>query len=131
MTITSNLTGAGIAASAAAQIAGPVSTAAAGAGTSNTDAALLPLADTHYITTAANNSGVILPPGNGTGAGMQVGDSMFIYNDSANTLLLYAPPLGQLNGQTVTSGSVSIPTKTSVMVKMLSSTKYAVSGPTT
>lgn len=131
MAILSNLIGTGVQAYSAAQICGPVSTSAAGAGTTNADATLLPLNDTQFVSTAANNSGVILPPGNGTGTGMQVGDSMFIYNDSANTLLLYAPPLGQLNGQTVTSGSVSIPTKTSVMVKMLSSTKYAVSGPTT
>lgn len=131
MPIISTLTGAGIAPATAANIAGTVNTGSAGAGTTNADATLLPLVDTHFISTAANNSGVILPPGNGTGTGMQVGDSMFIYNDSANTLLLYAPPLGQLNGQTVTSGSVSIPTKTSVLVKMLSSTKYAVSGPTT
>lgn len=131
MPILANLIGLGTPAFAAAQMCGPVSTTAAGAGTTNADATLLPLVDTHFVSTAANNSGVILPPGNGTGAGLQVSDSMFIYNDSANTLLLYAPPLGQLNGQTVTSGSVSIPTKTSVLVKMLSSTKYAVSGPTT
>ena len=131
MSILSNLTGSGIAPTAASNIAGPVNTATSGAGTASTDAALLPLQATHYIATAANNSGVILPPGNGSGASMVVGDSMWIYNGDANTLLLYPPPLGQLNGGTATTGTVSIPTKTSVQVKMLSATLYAVSGPTT
>lgn len=131
MTIKSNVSHLGVAPLTAAAVVGGVSTTAAGAGTTRTDATLLPLASNHWITTAASNSGVILPPGNGTGDGMQAGDYMRIYNDSANTLLLYPPTGGQLNGGTVSTGTVSVPTKTSVEAVSLNGLAFAVMGPTT
>jgi hypothetical protein len=131
MTIKRNVTGLGVAAQTASAIVGGVNTATAGAGTTRTDASLLPLVSNHWVTTAANNSGVILPPGNGTGDNMQAGDYMRIYNDSSNTLLLYPPTGGQLNGGTVSTGTVSIPTKTTVEAVSLNGLAFLVSGPTT
>lgn len=131
MTISKNITGLGIAPQTAASIVGGMNTGSAGAGTVSTNATLLPLISNHWVTTAANNSGVILPPGNGTGDGMRAGDYMRIYNDSANTLLLYPPAGGQLNGGTVTTGTVSIPTKTTVEAVSLNGLAFLVSGPTT
>ncbi len=131
MTIRNNVRGLGVAGQTAGSIVGGMNTATAGAGTTRTDAALLPITSNHWITTAANNSGVILPPGNGTGDSLQAGDYMRIYNDSANTLLLYPPAGGQLNGGTVSTGTVSIPTKTTVEAICLNGLAFAVSGPTT
>ncbi len=131
MTIRSNITGLGTAPATASAIVGNVSTTAAGAGTTAADATLLPMVSNHWVTTAANNSGVILPPGNGSGDKMIAGDNMSIYNDSANTLLLYPPTGGQLNGGTVSSGTVSIATKTSVTATSLNGLAFMVSGPTT
>jgi hypothetical protein len=131
MTIKQHVMGSGGAAALASAVVGGMNTATAGAGTTRTDATLLPLTSNHWISTAANNSGVILPPGNGSGDGMQAGDFMNIYNDSANTLLLYPPAGGQLNGGTVSTGTVSIPTKTSVQAMSLNGLAFSVSGPTT
>ncbi len=131
MTIKRNITGLGTAPQTAAAIVGNVSTSAAGAGTVSTDATLLPMVSNHWVTVAANNSGVILPPGNGSGDNMIAGDNMSIYNDSANTLLLYPPAGGQLNGGTTTTGTVSIATKTSVTATSLNGLAFMVSGPTT
>lgn len=131
MSIKRNVMGAGNSAVSATAIIGSVNTGTAGAGTVSTDAALLPLVSVHWIATAANNSGVIVPPGNGSGAAMEPADSMKIYNGDANTLLLYPPPGGNLNGGTTTTGTVSIPTKTSVEVTCLNNTTFIVSGPTT
>lgn len=131
MTLRRNITGLGTAPQTAAAIVGGVSTTAAGAGTVRTDATLLPMVSNHWVTVAANNSGVILPPGNGTGDNMIAGDYMRIYNDSSNTLLLYPPTGGQLNGGTVSTGTVSIPTKTTVEAVSLNGLAFLVSGPTT
>lgn len=131
MSIKDNVQGAGTSGLAASAIIGGVNTATAGAGTVSTDASLLPLITNHDIITAASNSGVIIPPGNGSGRGLQPGDQMRIYNGSANTLLLYPPPLGQLNDGTATTGTVSCATHTSLEITMLTATRYAVSGPST
>lgn len=131
MSIKRNLTGSGIAPGAATAILGGVNSDTSGAGTASTDAALLPLVGIHNIRTAANNSGVILPPGNGSGDGMQPGDEMWVYNGDANTLLLYPPAGCKLNDGTATTGTVSCPTHTTLVVKCLTATLFAVSGPTT
>lgn len=131
MSIKGNVVGAGISPGAATAILGGVNSDSVGAGTTSTDATLLPLMSIHNIRTAANNSGVILPPGNGTGASMQPGDEMWIYNGDGNTLLLYPPAGSKLNDGTATTGTVSCATHTSLVVKCLTSTLFAVSGPTT
>ena len=131
MTIKAHCTGLGVPAATASAIVGGVITTLAGAGTTHSDATLLTLASNHIISTAANNSGVILPPGNGSGDSMAPGDYMTIYNGSANTLLLYPPLGGSLNGGTVTTGTVSIATKTSVQAMSIDGLLFTVAGPNT
>lgn len=131
MTFKAHCTGTGMAAGLAANVIGGVNSTIAGAGTTHSDATLLPFSSICWIKTAANNSGVILPPGNGSGDSMAPHDSIIIYNDDSNTLLLYPPLGGKLNGGTTTTGTVSIPTKTSVTAWSLDGLQFAVSGPTT
>ncbi|HVZ60625.1 MAG TPA: hypothetical protein VG892_07550 [Terriglobales bacterium] len=129
MAITANLTGTGVPPVTASQIIGTVNTGTSGAGTTHADAALLPMQAIHDIETAANNSGVILPPGNGSGASMGPGDSMVIYNGDSNTLLLYPPSGGSLNSGTATTGTVSIATHTSVTAISIDGSNFIVQGP--
>lgn len=129
MPIKSNLTGLGMPAALAANVC-PGPTTTAGAGTTSANFALLPLVGFNVVT-GANNSGVGLPPGNGSADGMGAGDSMLIYNSDANTILLYPPTGGQLNAGTATTGTVSIPTHTSVTVTAQTNLLFVVSGPTT
>ena len=131
MTIRQHCMGAGLSSLAAGAAVGGVISTQAGAGTDHTNFTTLQLGAVQWIKTAANNSGVGLPPGNGSGDGMQPGDGMLIYNDDSNTLLLYPPAGGKLNGGTATTGTVSIPTKTSVTAVSLDGLKFIVSGPTT
>lgn len=131
MPFKAHIMGSGTSAGAASAIVGGVNSASVGAGTTHADFTLLPMVSTHWIKTAANSSGVGLPPGNGTGDSMAANDSMVIYNADANTLLLYPPAGGTLNAGTATTGTVSIPTKTSVTAISLNGLDFIVSGPTT
>jgi hypothetical protein len=131
MTLRRNIMGSGTPALQASSIVGGVNFSTSGAGTTSTDAALLPLVSNHNISVAANNSGVIVPPGNGTGEAMQPGDYMRIYNGSSNTLLLYPPAGGQLNTGTATTGTVSCASHTSLEIVCLTPTLFAVMGPST
>ena len=131
MSIKAHVMGSGTSAGAANAIVGGVNSASVGAGTTHADFTLLPLASVHWIKTAANNSGVGLPPGNGTTDGMSAGDYCTIYNGDSNTLLLYPPAGGALNDGVATTGTVSIATKTSVTAISLDGLKFIVSGPTT
>lgn len=131
MPIKAHITGLGTAPATAAAIVGGVNTGTSGAGTTAAGAALLPLAGTHYIATAANNSGVILPPGNGSGDGLSAGDSMLIFNADANALLIYPPTGGKLNNGTATTGTVSIATHTSVRATCIDNLNFIVEGPST
>jgi hypothetical protein len=131
MSIKQHLMGSGASAGLASAAVGGVNSGTSGAGTTRTDAALLPIASVHWIKTAANNSGVILPPGNGSGDSLAAGDYMTIYNGDSNTLLLYPPAGGNLNDGTTSTGTVSIATHTSVTAISLNGLKFIVSGPTT
>jgi len=125
MPIKSKLTGTGTSAINAQQIGGTVITTEVGAGTTRLDATLLSFDDVHVVSTGANNSGLILP------ATLAAGDSMLIFNNTGNTLLLYPPTGGKLNDGTVSTGTVSIATKTSVEAVSINGTDFIVSGPTT
>lgn len=131
MTIKRNAMGSGVSAAAAGALVGGMNTTTAGAGTTHSDATLLPLASHFWVTSGANNSGLILPPGNGSGDGMAAGDSTIIYNGTANTLLLYPPLGGKINDGTATTGTLSMPTHTSTEAVSLDGLNFAVSGPTT
>ncbi len=131
MTFRAHLTGLGMApATASAAVGGVNATTIVGAGTDHTNFTLLPFASV-VVCSGANNSGVGLPPGNGSGDGMAAGDYMVIYNSDSNTLLLYPPSGGNLNDGTTTTGTVSIPTHTSVIAYSRDGLKFIVSGPTT
>lgn len=131
MTIKRNAMGSGVSAAAARALVGGVNTTTAAAGTTHLDATLLPLDSHFWVTTGANNSGLILPPGNGSGDIMAAGDSCIIYNGTSNTLLLYPPLGGKINDGTATTGTLSMPTHTSTEAVSLDGTNFAVSGPTT
>ncbi len=131
MTFRQHCMGSGMSAAAAGSAVGGVNATVVGAGTTRTDATLLPMVSVISVLTAANNSGVILAPGNGTGDGFGVGDYQVIYNADANTLLLYPPTGGSLNSGTVSTGTVPIPTHTSVTAYSVDGLKFIVSGPTT
>lgn len=131
MTFKQHCMGSGLSAAAAGAAIGGVNSAIAGAGTTAATATLLPFSSVVNVATAANNSGVILPPGNGSGDSMEAGDWILVYNGDANTLLLYPPKGGALNGGTVTTGSVSIATKTSLMLFCLDGLNFIASGPNT
>lgn len=130
MTFKQHCMGSGMAAQAAAAAVGGVNTSVVGAGTTQATAALLPFSSVVVVPTAANNSGVILPPGNGTGDSMAAGDWIMVYNGDVNTLLLYPPVGGKLNDGTV-NASVSIATKTSLMMFSIDGLKFIASGPNT
>lgn len=131
MAIKAHLTGLGMPAQLAAATVGGVTAGLVAAGTTHADALQLPLSSICYILTAASNSGAILPPGNGSGDGLSAGDSMVIFNADSNTMLLYPPAGGKLNNGTATTGTVSIPTHTSVRATCLDNLNFVVEGPTT
>ena len=132
MTFKQHCMGSGIAAQAAGAVVGGATTGIVAAGTTAAGATLLPFSSICSVDTAANNSGVILPPGNGSGDGMQPGDWMDIYNGDSNTLLLYPPAGGTLNSGTVTTGTVSISNPHQCYeAKAITNLKFIVQGPTT
>lgn len=131
MTIKQHAMGSGVSAAAAGAVIGGVNSTIAGAGTVSTNATLIPITSFVWVKTAANNSGVILAPGNGTGDSLSAGDYTHIYNGDANTLLLYPPAGGMLNNGTATTGTVSIATHTGVTAYSLDGLNFWVSGPTT
>jgi hypothetical protein len=110
MTIQQHLVGSGMNPYLAIATVGGVISTEAGAGSSQTDATLLTLASVHWIKTAANNSGVVLPPGGSTKVDtMQAGDTMWVYNGDSNTLKVYPPGTGKINGGSA-SASISLTT---------------------
>lgn len=125
MPIKSKLTGLGMPAALATNIAGTVNTSEAGAGSSNTDATLLSFDDFHIISSGANNSGVILPPGNGSGSSLSAGDTMSVTNYIGNTLKIYPPLGGKLNNGTA-NVAISITDKKSVVASCIDSLNFTV-----
>lgn len=124
MTIKKNATGSGTAPQQANAIIGGVNTATAGAGTTSLNATLLPLASNHLITVGVNNSGVILPPGNGTGDSLAAGDYMSVINQTGSTLLVYPPAGGKLAGAAA-NASVSLTNNKQITFTCLDGTNYS------
>lgn len=104
MTIRKNAMGSGIAAQAASALVGGLNTATAATGSTFADATLLPMSSNHLITTAVGSGGVILPPGNGSTDGLQSGDYMRVFNQSGQTILVYAPAGGKINNGSTNAG---------------------------
>ena len=124
MTIKKNATGSGAAPQMANAIIGGVSTTTAGAGTTSLNASLLPLASNHWVTVGVNNSGVILPPGNGTGDSLAAGDYMSVINLTGNTLLVY-PPAGGKISTGAANASVSLTNGKQATFMCLDGTNYS------
>lgn len=87
---------AGNAAATANAIVGYTATALVAAGSTQATALALG-ADNNFIATAAASTGVILP----TGA---PGDSVFVYNGGANSVTVYPPVGGTMNGLSTNTG---------------------------
>ncbi len=112
MTIAQHLIGLGMNGSLAATVVGGISSGEAGAGTTQADATLLSMSSIHWVKTGASNSGVILPPGNSTTATTVLGpgDSIWVFANTGNTLKVYPPGTGTINGGSA-SASVSLTDK--------------------
>jgi hypothetical protein len=122
--------GSGMSAAAASSAVGGGNLTITAAGTTQANATLLPMSSLCYVATAANNSGVIIPPGNGSGDLIATGDWFLVYNADANNLLLYPPLGGALNNGT-TNASLTIATKTSLMMFSVDGKNFVASGPNT
>jgi hypothetical protein len=95
MTIKANVTGTGnSAAAASAIVGGVVNVTAAGAGQST--ATLLPRASNCFVN--AGTGGVIMPPGVGTTQGLALGDYIRVHNQSGNSINVYPPTGGNIQG---------------------------------
>ncbi len=110
MTIQRKLMGSGNSFLSTLQITGTVISTEAGAGSTQAGATLLSFDDIHWVKTGASNAGVILPPGNGSGDSMGAGDSMIVYANTGNTLKVYPPGTGTINGGSA-SAAVSLTDK--------------------
>lgn len=125
MPIKSKLTGLGMPAGLAANVVGTVNTSEAGAGSSNTDATLLSFDDFHIVSTGNNNTGVILPPGNGSGSGLSAGDTVSVVNYTGNTLKVYPPLGGKLNNGSA-NAAISITNTKGVVATCIDSLNFTV-----
>ena len=117
----SKLIGSGISPFAANQMAaGTVSNTQTAAGTSSQTNSFAIIDDVTVFTTAASNSGARLP------LGSNPGDTFFIANNDANTMLIYPPTGGALNNGTVNTGSVSLTTHKCAQCISVDGTNYMV-----
>jgi len=73
----------------------------AAAGSTAADATLL-ISDLNYVSAADGTKGVILSNN------VEVGQAVFVSNETASILKVYPPTSGTLNNLTASSGSVSI-----------------------
>jgi hypothetical protein len=106
MTIKANLTGSGLAAQAAQNIVGSVSNNQTATGSSSQANSFAIASDITIFTVAASNSGARLP------STLSAGDIVTIANYDANTMLIYPPVGGILNGGSL-NASVNLVTKKS------------------
>lgn len=104
MTIKSNLTGTGIAPAAATQIVGNVANTLTATGSSSQTNSYAIQTDISIFTSAAGNTGARLP------STASAGDTFTIANLDGNTMLVYPPSGGVINGGS-TNASVSLTTK--------------------
>lgn len=86
-----NLTGIGVPGEQARSIAGRVTNSIAAAGSTSQTNSTAVTNDINNVTTGASATGVRLPTG-------QAGDSMVIGNSKAETLFIYPPVGGTING---------------------------------
>lgn len=111
MTIKRNAMGAGTPAGQASSVIGSIVDNFVATGTTQANAALLSLASNTFVVTGAGNTGVILPPGNGTGDQLSAGDWVRIYNYTGNSILVYPPVGGKLANGTANASITLANTK--------------------
>lgn len=104
MTIKANVIHTGTAPANAGSIVGGMVTTTAAAGNASTNATLLSISSNFLLTTGAGSSGVILPPGNGTADGLAAGDTITVFNQTGQTILVYPPLGGKLNNGSANAG---------------------------
>lgn len=117
MTQTLHLTGLGMAASLAQNVVGGVSNTQTATGSSSQTNSFAIVSDITIFTTAAGNTGARLP------AGSSPGDSFVISNLDSNTMLIYPPTGGVINGGSV-NASANLTTKKSVICFSIDGTNY-------
>lgn len=115
MALAAEAMGGGLSAGQARALGGHSNSTVSAAGTTQATATALKTSNA-IITTCANNAGVIVPL-------TQNGDSMWIYNGTANTLIVYPPTSGQFNDVAVNTG-ISVGTHTTLVVKKITSTRW-------
>ena len=107
--------GAGFSAGQAIALNGSLNTAVSAAGTTQGTATTLTAA-VNVITTAAANSGCILPQG-------QPGDSYYINNGGANGCYINPPTSAKINGLATNSGAL-LPINTAIEYVQISTTQF-------
>ena len=92
-----------------------------GGGTTSADANVMAASATIVTVTGGNsNSGIKLP------AGAELGVPYIITHLGANTILIYPPTSGQINGDTATTGTASLPTRSATICYRVDSVNWAV-----
>lgn len=116
MPFKSNLMGSGIPANAANFIVGGTAAGLTATGSSQTDALAI-TASNNQFSTVAPSTGAILP------SFAQPGDVCRVYNNGANTLSVYPPTGGAINGGS-TNAAFSVAAGKSAQFTMLTSTAW-------
>lgn len=111
MTIKRNATGVGTAPAQASSLIGGVSDNFTATGSTQATAALVPITSNIFVTVGAASTGVILPPGNGTGDSLAAGDWIRVYNYTGNSILVYPPLGGKLANGSANAGVTIANTK--------------------
>ena len=92
-----------------------------GGGTTSADANVMAASATLVTVTGGNtNSGIKLP------AGAELGVPYVIPHLGANTILIYPPTGGQINGDTATTGTASLLTRSAAVCIRIDSVNWAV-----
>lgn len=108
MTIKKNAMGNGTPAGQAGSLIGGVNAAVTATGSTQAGAALLTMTSNNVVTVGGASTGVILPPGVGSGDGMVAGDWVRVFNYvSGNAINVYPPTGGKIqNGSANAAFSV-------------------------
>jgi hypothetical protein len=107
--------GAGFSSGQAIAMGGTINAAVSAAGPTQGTATILTAA-VNLITTAAANSGVILPQG-------QPGDEFLIWNFGANPCYIYPPSTAKIN-QLAPNGGASLPINTGIQITQITTTQF-------
>lgn len=115
MGLAAKIMGAGFSAGQARGLIGGVAPTVSAAGTTQGTATSIS-AGINFVSTAAANSGVILPS-------CDVGDSLIVYNGGANQCIVYPDSGSSINGVATNSGTY-LPIQTSIIFFRVTSTKW-------